>query len=155
MRPAPNACASALIDAFFPRPKLLPNDANDVFFLTAPPVAGVDDETDIATDPTLPSELSDAESHDGERGVARSPGVCACASKMGVGGGTAERGVVAAEDLGVVGSDGSYPEPILRCERGGERGVSGVGVVERDESRRKLNARGRTWCVCACTCVCD
>ena len=34
MRPAPNACASALIDAFFPNPKLLPNDANDVFFLT-------------------------------------------------------------------------------------------------------------------------
>lgn len=29
------------------------------------------------------------------------------------------------------------------CGSGGERGVSGVGVVERDESLRKLNARGR------------
>lgn len=83
--PAPNACANAFIDAFLPRFPLT-NDANDAFFFTP------------AMDCTLdPSELSDAESHDGgERGVASS------SSKLSLY--AIVWGVDAAEERGVAGS---------------------------------------------------
>ena len=53
-----------------------------------------------------------------------------------------ERGVFSRlASNGERGVAGSAIGPL--CGSGGERGVSGVGVVERDDSRRKLMARGR------------